>query len=147
MKKERVPLAKACQYPLHLLPQLFLLFRGECNVGLDLRVVGGVVAYLWPLEDFWSGQFKNASEARQSHSHEESVNGDIHTNTVESVWSLQKRSMIGPYHKLSMKHLDAHLDELDHRFNNRDNEFLFRDALSKLVKAEKFPYEKLTKAA
>ena len=55
--------------------------------------------------------------------------------------------VVGTYHKLSMKHLDAYLDELEHRFNNRDNEFLFRDTLLKLVNAEKLPYEKLTKAA
>jgi hypothetical protein len=46
-----------------------------------------------------------------------------------------------------MKHLDADLDELEHRFNNRDNEFLFRDRLLKLVKAEKLPYADLVKAA
>lgn len=37
-------------------------------------------------------------------------------------------------------HLDAYLDELEHRFNNRHNKFLFRDTLLKLVKAEKLPY-------
>jgi len=61
------------------------------------------------------------------HSEEQWVCGDVHTNTVEGVWSLFKRSVIGPYHKLSAKHLDAYLDELEHRFNNRDNRFLFRD--------------------
>ena len=49
----------------------------------------------------------------------------------------------GTYDKILMKHLD----ELEHRFNNRDNKFLFRDTLLKLVKAEKLPYGKLTKAA
>jgi hypothetical protein len=33
------------------------------------------------------------------------------------------------------------------RFNNRDDRYLFRDTLLKLVKAEKLPYEKLTQAA
>jgi hypothetical protein len=46
-----------------------------------------------------------------------------------------------------MKHLDAYLDELEHRFNSRDNKFLFRDTLLKLVKAEKLPYADLTKGA
>jgi transposase-like protein len=75
------------------------------------------------------------------------VNGDVHTNNVESVWSLLKRSVVGTYHKLSIKHLDAYLDELEHRFNNRGNKFLFRDTLLKLVKAEKLPYSELVKAA
>jgi REP element-mobilizing transposase RayT len=57
------------------------------------------------------------------------------------------RKFLGKLHKLSAKHLDAYLDELEHRFNNRNNEFLFRNTLLKLVKAEKLPYSELTKAA
>jgi len=40
------------------------------------------------------------------HSEEQWVCGDVHTNTVEGVWSLFKRSVIGTDHKLSAKHLD-----------------------------------------
>jgi len=47
----------------------------------------------------------------------------------------------------SAKHLDAYVDELEHRFNNRDNQFLFRDTLLKLLNAEKLPYSELVKAA
>jgi len=54
---------------------------------------------------------------------------------------------IGAYHHVSMKHLDAYLDELEHRFNNRHNKFLFRDTLLKLVKAENLPFAELVKAA
>ena len=46
--------------------------------------------------------------------------------TVKNVWSLFKRSVVGSYHKLSTKHLDAYLDELEWRFNNRNNPYLFR---------------------
>ena len=35
--------------------------------------------------------------------------------TVENVWSLFKRSVVGSYHKVT-KHLDAYLDELEWRF-------------------------------
>ncbi|MDR3403902.1 MAG: IS1595 family transposase [Chthoniobacter sp.] len=82
-----------------------------------------------------------------NHSVEEWVRGDVHTNGIESVWSLLKRSIIGAYHHVSMKHLDAYLDELEHRFNNRSNEFIFRDTLTKLVRAQKLPYSELIKAA
>ncbi len=71
------------------------------------------------------------------------VNGDVHTNTVESVWSLLKRSIIGSYHKISTKHLDAYLDELEWRFNNRRNPYLFRETLRKLVSAANLPYKNL----
>ena len=71
------------------------------------------------------------------------MRGDIHTNTVENVWSLFKRSVIGSYHKISVKHLDAYLDELEWRFNNRDNPYLFRDTLLKLVRSENLTYQGL----
>jgi transposase-like protein len=62
---------------------------------------------------------------------------------VENVWSLLKRSIIGIYHQVSAKHLDAYLDELEFRFNNRENPFKFRDAMFKLLLAETLPYAKL----
>jgi len=73
----------------------------------------------------------------------EYVRGDIHTNGIENVWSLLKRSVTGTYHKLSIKHLDAYLDELEWRFNNRDNSYLFRDTLIKLLGSEKLEYKEL----
>lgn len=79
-----------------------------------------------------------------NHSQEEWVRGDVHTNSVEGVWSLLKRSIVGSYHKVSTKHLDSYLDELEWRFNNRENPYLFRDTLLKLIKSENLSYEKLT---
>jgi len=81
------------------------------------------------------------------HSAEEWVRGDVHTNGIESVWSLLKRSIIGSYHQVSMKHLDAYLDELEFRFNNRRNDCIFRDTLTKLVNAGKLPLSELIEKA
>ena len=78
------------------------------------------------------------------HSKEEWVRGDVHTNSVEGVWSLFKRSIVGSYHQISAKHLDAYLDEFEWRFNNRKNPYLFRDTLLKLIESSNLPYEKLT---
>ncbi len=78
-----------------------------------------------------------------NHSADEWVRGDVHTNSVENIWSLLKRSIVGSYHQVSKKHLDAYLDELEWRFNNRENPYLFRDTLLKLIKSENLPYEKL----
>ena len=78
-----------------------------------------------------------------NHRDEEWARGDVHTNTVEGVWSLFKRSITGSYHKLSAKHLDAYLDELEWRFNNRKNPYLFRDTLVKLLGANNLTYETL----
>ena len=75
------------------------------------------------------------------------VQADVHTNTIESVWSLFKRSVIGSYHHLSVKHLPAYLDEMAFRYNNRENAYLFRDTLLRLIDAETMPYRELVEAS
>ena len=78
-----------------------------------------------------------------NHSAEEWVRGNVHTNSVENIWSLLKRSIIGAYHKVSLKHLDAYLDELEWRYNGRDNPYLFRDTLLRLLNSEHLTYKNL----
>jgi transposase-like protein len=46
--------------------------------------------------------------------------GHIHTNTIESVWALLKRQIIGIHHFVSPKHLQRYVDEMTWRFNRRD---------------------------
>jgi len=75
------------------------------------------------------------------------VKGDIHTNTVESAFSLLKRGIVGTWHRISAKHLPAYLDEMTWRFNNRKNPFLFRDTLLRLIASDNLEYKELTKAA
>lgn len=87
---------------------------------------------------------ENTRHETVNHMEDEWVRADVHTNTVEGVWSLLKRSIVGSYHHLSARHLPAYLDEIAFRFNNRDNPYLFRDTLLKLIGAETLPYEKLT---
>ena len=79
-----------------------------------------------------------------NHSAKEYVRGDVHTNSIENVWSLFKRSIVGSYHQLSVKHLPAYLDEMEWRFNNRDNPYLFRDTLKALLTADPLEYRALT---
>jgi len=64
------------------------------------------------------------------------VDGDIHTNTVESAFSLLKLGIVGTWHRISAKHLASYLDEMTWRFNNRKNPFLFRDTMLKLIHSE-----------
>jgi transposase-like protein len=72
------------------------------------------------------------------------VEGTIHTNTVESVFSMLKRGIIGTWHRVSAKHLPAYLDEMCFRFNNRKNDFLFRDTMLKLIGSPNLEYKQLT---
>jgi transposase-like protein len=82
-----------------------------------------------------------------AHRQDEWVRSDVHTNSVEGVWSLLKRSIAGSYHQLSAKHLPAYLDEMSFRFNNRDNPYLFRDTVKRLLDAETLRYAELVAEA
>src|SRR6266705_5649441 len=78
-----------------------------------------------------------------NHTAGEYVRGNVHTNTIESVWSLFERSIIGAYHQISTKHMPKYLDEQAWRFDNRRNEYLFRDTLLKLLEAKALPFKSL----
>ena len=69
---------------------------------------------------------------------------DIHTNTVESAFSLLKRGIIGSWHKISAKHLPAYLAEMEFRFNRRKSSTLFLDTLRHMVTASVLTFAKLT---
>lgn len=44
---------------------------------------------------------------------------DIHSNTVEGVFSLLKRGVMGTFHSVSKKHLPNYLNEFEFRWNTR----------------------------
>nr|WP_262923343.1 IS1595 family transposase [Brevundimonas diminuta] len=48
------------------------------------------------------------------------IDGHNHTNTIESVWALLKRQIIGVHHWISPKHLDRYIGEMTYRLNNRE---------------------------
>ena len=72
------------------------------------------------------------------------VDGDIHTNTVESAFSLLKRGIIGTWHRISAKHLEAYLEEMQFRFNRRGRSDIFVDTLRHMVTADPLTFENLT---
>lgn len=72
------------------------------------------------------------------------VNGDIHTNTVESAFSLLKRGIIGTWHRVSAKHLQSYCEEMSFRFNRRKNPNLFTDTLRHMITAPVLTFDKLT---
>ncbi|HEV2491842.1 MAG TPA: IS1595 family transposase [Terriglobia bacterium] len=74
------------------------------------------------------------------------VDGDVHTNTVESAFSLLKRGIIGTWHRISAKHLQAYCEEMCFRFDRRNSAALFLDTLRHMVTAPTLTFEKLTAA-
>lgn len=54
------------------------------------------------------------------HSRGEYVRGDVHTNGIESFWSMFKRAHTGTYHYMSGKHMQAYVDEFAGRAGIRE---------------------------
>ena len=59
-------------------------------------------------------EFKHESV---NHTQDEYVRGNVHTNSIESVWAVMKRGMHGVYHHASKKHLGRYVDEFTFRLN------------------------------
>jgi transposase-like protein len=70
-----------------------------------------------------AGQYRKLSDdfAHEvvNHSAEEYVRGDVHTNTIESYFSILKRGINGTYHHVSQQHLGRYLAKFDFRYNSR----------------------------
>src|ERR1700733_1127139 len=63
------------------------------------------------------------------HSKGQYVVGAIHTNTIEGFWSIFKRGVVGTFHKVSAKYMPLYVAEFQFRYNNRDNEDIFGEAI------------------
>ncbi|OGP59273.1 MAG: hypothetical protein A2V67_15530 [Deltaproteobacteria bacterium RBG_13_61_14] len=61
------------------------------------------------------------------------VDGDVHTNSIESFWALLKRGIVGQYHKVSLRHLPKYIDEFCYRHNHRKHDDLFGLTISRAV--------------
>jgi transposase-like protein len=79
-----------------------------------------------------------------NHSAEIYVDGNITTNGIESAFSLFKRSVIGSFHKISIKHLHRYLSEFETRFNARKADDRFNPTLRAMLGIEPMPYAELT---
>jgi transposase-like protein len=60
------------------------------------------------------------------------VRGNVHTNNIESFWSLIKRGVVGTYHHVSKDYLPLYLNEFSWRFNNRKNPDMFADLIQSI---------------
>ena len=54
------------------------------------------------------------------HSVKEFVRGQVHTNGMESFWSMLKRGYVDTFHKMSPKHLHRYVTEFEGRHNVRE---------------------------
>ena len=51
------------------------------------------------------------------------------TQTIESLWSIIKRGVVGTFHKVSKKYLPLYVAEFQFRYNNRENADIFGQRL------------------
>ena len=65
------------------------------------------------------------------------------TNAIESAFSLQRRGMIGSFHRVSIKHLHRYLSEFETRFNERQNPDRFSTLVGRMCRTKTMPYQKL----
>ena len=78
------------------------------------------------------------------HSLREDVKGDVHTNGIESLWSMLERAHKGTFHKLSPKHLDRYVQEFAGRHNGRDLDAIYQmKSLRDGMESKRLTYEAL----
>jgi transposase-like protein len=86
------------------------------NADLTCRVITDEA----PIYKFVGKHFEGGHEV-VTHSAKEYVRKgtDVHSNTVEGVFSLIRRGMMGTFHSVSRKHLPNYLNEFQFRWNTR----------------------------
>ncbi|MDO8431403.1 MAG: IS1595 family transposase [Candidatus Binatus sp.] len=65
-----------------------------------------------------------------THKREEYVRGKVHTQNIESFWSLLRRGVMGTYHKMSRDYLPLYLSEFTFRHNRRHDDDPFAELIS-----------------
>lgn len=80
-----------------------------------------------------------------NHSVGEYVNGQAHTQGVESFWAMLKRAHKGTFHRISAKHLQRYVDEFCGRHNIRDMDTIdqMREVVARMV-GRRLTYKRLT---
>ena len=80
------------------------------------------------------------------HSAGQYVDGQVHTNSIESFWSMLKRAHKGVFHCFSPKHLQRYVDEFAGKQNVRDLDTLTQMAmLTECMAAKRLTYKALIK--
>ena len=81
-----------------------------------------------------------------SHGKGEYVRGEAHTNGMESVWAVLKRSINGTWHHVSPKHLERYVNEATFRLNEGNCQVDTIDRMTEFARGvggKRLPYDNL----
>ena len=91
---------------------------------------------------------EDTAHERVNHSKDEWVRGEVRTNTIESVWSLLKRSIIVILpSRVGQASSRVFETTAEFGYYNRRNPYLLRDTLMKLCESEVLGYQELIRIA
>jgi len=93
--------------------------------------------------------YENLGFDRKSvnHSARQWADGDVNTNSIESVWAVLKRSITGTWHYVSPKHLHRYVNEATMRLNTGNCQIDTIDRMNALMRnvgGKRLSYEELT---
>ena len=108
---------------------------------VESRTAAGATIYT----DEWWGYRDLPNRTSVKHGVGQWVDGQAHTNGLESFWSMLKRGFHGTYHHMSPKHLDRYVSEFATRQNLRelDTADLMGEVAARMV-GERLTYADLT---
>ena len=102
-------------------------------VGLvEQHVVPGTTVYTDEASAY-GGLKRRFNHDSVKHSISEYVRGNVHTNGMESVWTILKRSIHGTWHHVSPKHLGKSINEATFRLNDGNCEVDTIDRIESLA--------------
>jgi len=110
------------------------------HIALDVKEVVTDQAAVY---DFALDEYLKTKHKTVNHSREWVTSDGVHTNTIESAFSLLKRGMIGSFHRVTIKHLHRYLSEFEFRFNARKDANRFSNTLRRMLGIPPMPYVEL----
>jgi transposase-like protein len=107
--------------------------------------IGEEVQYIMTDESSasWGALLNNPKHKVIHHNIGKYVEGIVHTNSIESAFSLLKRGIIGSFHRISIKHLHRYLAEFQYRFNARNDADRFERMVRRLLQTDTMQYKQL----
>jgi transposase-like protein len=86
------------------------------NADLTCRLITDEAPAYTAIGKAFQGGHESVNHSRGEYAR---YNSDVHSNTIEGVFSLIKRGVMGTFHSVSRKHLPNYLNEFEFRWNPR----------------------------